>query len=67
MTAKRLRSSSVEADPFALELVLKDPILFLYVGDHVVLLPIDPAGQSHQQELPRVENVHGHDSTRPEP
>ncbi len=43
-----------EADPFALELVPENPILFLDVSDHVVLLPVDPASQSDQKKLPWV-------------
>ena len=35
-----------EANPLPLELGLQDPILLLDVGDYVILLPVDPAGQS---------------------
>ena len=48
---------------WTLRLILQDPVLFLNVGDHVLLLPVDPAGKSHEKELPRVENVHEPDST----
>ncbi len=30
---------------------------------HVLLLSVDPAGQSHEKKLPWVKDVHEHDST----
>ena len=43
-----------ETDPLALEMLTKHPILFLKVLHDVLLLPVQPPGQCHHQNLPRV-------------
>ena len=43
-----------EPNPLPLEHVLQDTVLLLDVGDHVLLLPVDPASQRHKKKLPRL-------------
>ena len=47
-----------ESDPLAVQMLTKDPVFFAKVCDHVLLLPIHPAGQHNEQELPCLHN-HG--------
>jgi hypothetical protein len=37
----------------------------LDVSDHLLLLPVDPASQSHEKKLPGLERFHERDSTAP--
>ena len=50
-----------ETDPLALEMLTKHPVLFLKVLHDVLLLPIQPSGQRHHQNLPRM-SYHEEDS-----
>ena len=52
-----------EPNPLTLELVLQDPVFLLDVSDHVLLLPVDPARERHEKELPWLKYVHERDST----
>ncbi len=39
----------------------------LDVVDHVLLVPVDPASEGHEKELPCLKSVHERDSTMPKP
>jgi len=44
-----------ESQALALELLLQDPVFLGQIGDHVLLVAIQPAGEARQQYLRRVE------------
>jgi len=48
--------------PLALEMLTEHPILFLKVFNDILLLPIQPSGQRHHKNLPRM-CYHDGDST----
>ncbi len=56
-----------EANPLAFELAPQDSILFLDVGDDVLLMTVDPASQSYEEHLPRLDWLHERHYTQAEP
>ncbi len=54
-----------EPNPLAHEPVVQDPVLLLDVRDHVLLMPVHPAREGHENELPCLKSVHERDWTRP--
>jgi len=43
--------------------IAPEPVLFLNVGDDILLFSVDPADQCHKKQLPWLEDIHEHDST----
>jgi len=52
-----------ETNPLALEFCPEDPVLFLDVGDDILLVSVDPARKRHEKQLPCLKCFHEHDST----
>ncbi len=69
MSPPRRASASVigKANPPTLELAFENPVLFLDVGDHVLLVPVDPARQRNQQKLPCLDWLHENHYTQAQP
>lgn len=56
-----------EANPRPHQLGLENPVPLLEVRDHVLLMPIHPVRDGHEQQLPSLKSVHGRDSGRLRP
>ncbi len=56
-----------EANPLAFELAAEDSILFLDVCDCVLLMTVDPASQSYEEHLPRLDRLHERHYTQAAP
>jgi len=54
----------VQDDPLLAKLLPQDAVFLAQVGDHVLLLPVHPAGNGHNEELPRCEGHAEEDSWR---
>ena len=54
-----------EPNPLPLEFVLENPVFLLDVRVHVLLMPVHPAREGHEKELPCLKSVREPGFTRP--